>query len=69
MKFPSAGRVLAALGLALCAVRARAVPVFNPENPVVFSSAAPQAFTGAYPTLRMYFIRPSSRVQVGSALS
>lgn len=58
-----------AAALFLAAPRARAVPAFDKEDPVVFSSAAPQAFTGAYPNLRMYFLRPSSAVEVGSALS
>jgi len=66
----AARRALAAVLLLLGAAgAARATPVFNPENPVVFSSAVPQAFTGAYPSLRMYFIRASSQIEVGSALS
>ncbi|MFI5345198.1 MAG: hypothetical protein ACHQ51_02375 [Elusimicrobiota bacterium] len=69
MNLPRARRWIAAAVLAFSGVSAGAVPTFNPEIPVVFSSAAPQAFTGAYPSLRMYFLRPSSGVQVGSALS
>ncbi|MBI4371586.1 MAG: GIY-YIG nuclease family protein [Elusimicrobia bacterium] len=66
--FLRAAGVLAA-ALLLVAGRAGAVPSFDKENPVVFSSAAPQAFAGDYPALRMYFIRSSSGVAVGSALS
>lgn len=53
----------------LFAGAAGAAPSFDKESAVVFSSATPQAFTGTYPNLRMYFIRPSSGVEVGSALS
>lgn len=68
-----AGRVLAAAALLLLAGSARALPVFDKENPVVFSSAAPQAFVDKvagvpYP-MRMYFIRQSLRTEVGTAES
>jgi hypothetical protein len=68
MRFPGLALIL----LLSCAVRARAVPAFNKEDAVVFTSATPQAFTGTYPALRLYFLRPSagaSGVEVGSALS
>ncbi len=65
----TARRALAAAACLLLAVAARATPSFTKEDPVVFSSAAPQAFVGTYPSLRMYFIRRSSRTEVGSALS
>jgi hypothetical protein len=61
--------MLAAALLVLSAGRARAVPAFDKESSVVFSSAAPQAFVGNYPNLRMYFLRPSSGTEIGSALS
>lgn len=65
-------RALAAAALLLVSGSALAVPVFDKENPVAFSSAAPQAFAAvggtAYP-LRMYFIRQSSRTEVGTAAS
>ncbi len=66
----AARKALAAVALlVIAAVGAHAVPSFAKEDPVVFSSAVPQAFTGAYPNLRMYFIRQSSGIEVGSALS
>ncbi len=66
----AARRLLAAAAvLLLGAVGARATPSFAKENPIVFSSAVPQAFTGAYPNLRLYFVRPASGIEVGSALS
>ncbi|HAZ08533.1 MAG TPA: hypothetical protein DCZ01_08455 [Elusimicrobia bacterium] len=68
-----AGRVLAAAALLLCAGSARAAPAFDKENPVVFSSAAPQAFAEVTPGVpypaRMYFIRQSTGTEVGSATS
>ena len=60
--------LLAAAGL-FAAATARATPSFDKESTVVFASATPQAFTGAYPNLRMYFIRQSTGSEVGSALS
>jgi hypothetical protein len=60
---------LIAAALLLPALRAGAAPSFDKEAAVVFSSAAPQAFAGTYPSLRLYFIRLSSGTEVGSALS
>ncbi|MDE2491420.1 MAG: GIY-YIG nuclease family protein [Elusimicrobia bacterium] len=60
---------LAALLVLAAAGRARAVPTFAKENPVVFSSAAPQAVVTSGANLRMYFIRRASQTEVGSALS
>ena len=65
----AARRVLAAAAIILAASISRATPTFNNEAPIVFTSATAQAFVGSYPSLRMYFIRPSSGIQVGSALS
>ena len=68
----AARRAAAAALLILCAGLSRATPSFDKETPVSFSSAAPQAFTFnaapfVYP-IRMYFIRPSSGAEVGTAL-
>ena len=72
----AAGRAaLAAALFLLGAGRARAVPSFAKENPVVFDSATPQGFTYTVPSptfsypLRMFFIRRITGVEVGSALS
>lgn len=66
----AARRLAAAALLLLAPLSARAIPTFTKENPVVLSSASPQAFTGTYaPTSRMYFIRASSGVEVGTASS
>ena len=70
-----ARRALAAAVLLSCAGLARATPTFDKEDSVAFSSAAPQAFTFSAPAaaftypIRMYFIRQSSGVEVGSASS
>ncbi|MBI3565478.1 MAG: GIY-YIG nuclease family protein [Elusimicrobia bacterium] len=70
----AARKLLAAALLLLTAASARAVPSFTKEDPVVLSSAAPQAFTYAVPAsftypLRMYFLRASSGTEIGSASS
>lgn len=65
----AARKLLTAALLLLTAASARAAPSFAKENPVVLSSAAPQAFAGTYPSLRMYFLRASSGTEIGSALS
>lgn len=68
-------RLAALAALLLTAVGAHAVPSFEKEATVSFSSAAPQAFTFSAPAasytypIRMYFIRQSSQVEVGSASS
>ena len=70
-----ARRALAAALLLSCTGLARATPTFDKETAVAFSSAAPQAFTFSAPAsaftypIRMYFIRQSSGVEVGSASS
>ncbi len=72
MKLVNLRAAAAAPLLLLCAGRARAVPTFNPESAVVLASATPQAFAGAYPSLRMYFLRASSStpgIEIASALS
>lgn len=71
----AARKALAAALLLLCAGRAFATPSFDKENAVAFASATPQGFTYSAPAasftypIRMFFIRPSSAVSVGSALS
>lgn len=64
-----AARGLLGTALLLAAGAAGAVPAFDKEDPVLLSSAAPQAFTGDYPALRMYFLRRSSGTEIGTALS
>jgi hypothetical protein len=65
----------AVAALLFSSAAARAVPTFDQEAAVSFSSAAPQAFTFTAPAasytypIRMYFIRPSSGVEVGTASS
>ncbi len=69
----TARKTLATVAVLLLAAAAHAVPTFDKEDPIVFSSANPQAFTGSLNpgNLKMFFIRPSSAgpVEVGTALS
>ena len=49
-------RAAAVLALLWAAAPVHAVPVFNAENSIILPGVNAQSFTGAYPTLRMYYM-------------